>query len=319
MITTDLRELLRYAVLAPSSHNTQCWKFRLAENSIAILPDFSRRCPVVDPDDHHLFVSLGCAAENLLHAALAAGFAGSTCFITEGDGEIRINFEKTSAMRTPFFDAIPRRQSTRSEYDGTAVSNNELHLLEQAGTGKGVRVMLLTEKSMMEQVLEYIVQGNTAQMRDPAFVSELKSWIRFSESDAVRLSDGLFSRCTGNPSAPRWLGNVLFNMFFKEKAENDKCARQVRSSAGIAVFVSESDDPAHWVEAGRTYERFALQATALGIHTAHLNQPVEVRSIRPQFASALNIKSGRPDLIIRFGRGAEMPRSLRRAIESVLI
>jgi hypothetical protein len=27
-----------------------------------ILPDLSRRCPAVDPDDHHLFVSLGCAA-----------------------------------------------------------------------------------------------------------------------------------------------------------------------------------------------------------------------------------------------------------------
>jgi hypothetical protein len=64
-----MRELARYATLAPSSHNTQCWKFRLGEQSVSILPDFQRRCPVVDPDDHHLFVSLGCAAENLLQAA----------------------------------------------------------------------------------------------------------------------------------------------------------------------------------------------------------------------------------------------------------
>src|ERR1700724_1574368 len=56
-----LRELVRYATLAPSSHNTQCWKFRIQERSITIEPDFSRRCPVVDPDDHHLFVSLGCS------------------------------------------------------------------------------------------------------------------------------------------------------------------------------------------------------------------------------------------------------------------
>ena len=30
-------ELVRYATLAPSSHNTQCWKFALAADSITIL------------------------------------------------------------------------------------------------------------------------------------------------------------------------------------------------------------------------------------------------------------------------------------------
>ena len=48
------RELVRQATLAASSHNTQPWKFRVAEQSITILPDFTRRTPVVDPDDHHL-------------------------------------------------------------------------------------------------------------------------------------------------------------------------------------------------------------------------------------------------------------------------
>ena len=64
-------ELVRYATLAPSSHNTQCWKFAVEGKGITILPDLSRRCPVVDPDDHHLYVSLGCAAENLVLAAKA--------------------------------------------------------------------------------------------------------------------------------------------------------------------------------------------------------------------------------------------------------
>lgn len=64
-----VRELVRHATLAPSSHNTQCWKFGGDEKSISIRPDFGRRCPVVDPDAPHLFVSLGCAAENLVQAA----------------------------------------------------------------------------------------------------------------------------------------------------------------------------------------------------------------------------------------------------------
>jgi hypothetical protein len=66
-----LRELVRYATLAASSHNTQPWKFAPRERSISIVPDLARRTPVVDPDDHHLYVSLGCAAENMVHAGRA--------------------------------------------------------------------------------------------------------------------------------------------------------------------------------------------------------------------------------------------------------
>ena len=42
----DPRELVRLAVLAASSHNTQPWKFAIRRDAITILPDFSRRCPV---------------------------------------------------------------------------------------------------------------------------------------------------------------------------------------------------------------------------------------------------------------------------------
>ena len=111
---------------------------------------------------------------------------------------------------------------------------------------------------------------------------------------------------------------LLFGLLLRPKSENDKCARHLRSASGIAVFVSERNDKRHWIEAGRCYERFALQATALGIRTAFLNQPVEVAPLRSQFATWLNLGARRPDLVVRFGRGPEMPRSLRRPIEQVL-
>ena len=63
---------------------------------------------------------------------------------------------------------------------------------------------------------------------------------------------------------------------------------------------------------------FALQA-ALGIRHTFINQPVEVSVLRSQFANALWIGSQRPDLVVRFGRGPEMPRSLRRPVQAVLI
>jgi len=317
---TAMRDLVRQASLAPSSHNTQCWRFQIAEKSIAIVPDLTRRCPAVDPDDHHLFVSLGCATENLVHAALATGLHAEPRFDASGDGIIAVNLEPTRQRTTPLSQAIAERQCTRGDYDGQPISPADLRQLQQAGSGDGVSVRMLTARPAMESVLEYVVAANTAQMNDAAFVEELKQWIRFGSDEALRTGDGLFAGTTGNPTMPRWLGSRAMSLFFKPKSENERYARQVRNSAGIAVFVSERSDKPHWVESGRCYERFALQATALGIRNAFVNQPVEVGALRPQFAQWLDLTAGeRPDLVVRFGRGPAMPWSMRRPLQDVLV
>jgi len=311
-------ELVRNATLAPSSHNTQCWKFMVEPSAITILPDPLRRCPAVDPDDHHVFVSLGCATENLIQAALASGLKGQAVY-DENREAIRVALVPTKGFVSPLFNAIAARQCTRGEYDSQPLSPGELGLLERAGSSSEVRMLLLTERGALEQVLDYVVQANTVQMADPAFVSELKSWIRFNGAQAVQRRDGLYSATTGNPNIPTWLGELAFGALYRPKAENDKYVRQMRSSAGIALFVAQSADKAHWVDVGRCYERFALQATALGIRNALVNQPVEVSSVRPQFASAFGLAGQRPDLVVRFGRGSAMPPSLRRSVPAVLV
>jgi len=84
----DVRELVRLATLAANGHNAQPWRFRIRERAIHILPDHSRRTPAVDPDDHHLYASLGCAAENLAIAAAAGGRVGDLRFDPGGVGAI---------------------------------------------------------------------------------------------------------------------------------------------------------------------------------------------------------------------------------------
>jgi hypothetical protein len=313
------RVLIAHSVLAASSHNTQPWKFRPEASGITILPDLSRRCPVVDPDDHHLFVSLGCACENLTISARAVGLDPTVEFEPAGNGAVRVTLQPKAADRSPLFEALHSRQSSRTEYDGKPVSGPQLHALEQSGSEPGVRMILLTSAADRERVLEYVIEGNRAQLGNTRFVHELEQWIRFSESDAVRRGDGLFTASTGNPTLPPWLGRQLFRVFLSPGSENDKYRRQIRSSSGIAVWVSDVDDKAHWIAAGRACERFCLQAAALGIRTAFINQPVEVAAIRAQFASFIGITHGRPDLIVRFGYGPAMPRSLRRPLEDVII
>ena len=310
-----MSELVRYATLAANSHNTQAWRFTIGERRITIAPDLARRTPVVDPDDHHLFASLGCAAENLVHAAAAMGFRAAPAFEA---GMVSISLEPAPRERSPLLDAIPRRQSTRAAYDGKPVANEALRLLEQAGTGNGVSALLVTDRARIAAVVDYVVEGNSAQMRDKAFMDELEAWMRFNETDAVAAMDGLFSRASGNPSLPAWLARMALRFAFTERGENDKYRAHIGSSAGIAVLVSERDDKPHWVEAGRACQRFALQAAALGLKYAFINQPVEVPQLRRQIASFLGIGDRRPDLVVRFGAGPDLPKSLRRPVAQVM-
>lgn len=310
------RELVRAATLAANSHNTQPWLFRLAERSIVIAPDPSRRCPAVDPDDHHVYASLGCAAENMVQAASVLGLAASPQ--VGADGSIAVGLEKSAPVASPLADAIVRRQSTRVEYDGRAAGAEALRALEAAGQGDGVALLLITDRPRIDRVLDLVVAGNTAQMRDQAFMAELKAWLRFSDADAVAAMDGLFSRASGNPALPAWLAKLLLPFVFTEKGENDKYARHIRSSAGLAVFVSARDDRAHWIAVGRACQRFALQATALGLTSAFVNQAVEVPRQRTELQALLGLGDRRPDLVLRFGRGPELPRSLRRPVDAVI-
>jgi nitroreductase len=314
----DLAELIRYATLAASGHNTQPWRFHLADDRIAIRPDFARRTPVVDPDDHHLFVSLGCAAENLALAAAECGRRSEVRFDPEGAGSIIFEFDGAPPEHSILFEAIPRRQATRADYSGRPVSAPDLETLAAAVRVPGVDLILATDRQQIERVLDLVVAGNSAQMADPAFVRELKDWLRFNPRQALETGDGLFSAASGNPTAPAWLGGLMFDLVFRVATENDKYVRQLRSSAGVAIFVSEHDDKDHWVRAGRACQRFALQATALGLKHAFINQPVEVAALRPQLANLVGMAGRRPDIVMRFGYGPTLPFSPRRPVGAVL-
>ena len=92
----------------------------------------------------------------------------------------------------------------------------------------------------------------------------------------------------------------------------------MNSSTGIAVFVGAAADPAHWVAVGHACQRFALQATALGLKSAFINQRGEVAALRPHFAALVGLPGTRPDLVMRFGYGPPLTRSPRRPVALVI-
>jgi hypothetical protein len=316
-VDADPRPLVHYATLAASSHNTQPWRFRCQPGRITVAADLSRRCPAVDPDDHHLYASLGCAVENLLLAAEAAGRRGTVTF----DGSaaaVHIDFAAAPARRSALFEAIPTRQCTRTEYEERALTRSERAALEAVGNGSGVSMRLITTDLEREQVAQYVMQGNIAQFADAAWKRELRQWIRFDVAEAEASGDGLFGPVMGSPQAPRWLGELFARFMMNARSQNQRDLHNIRRSGAVAVFLSEQDDAPHWFEAGRCYQRVALQADALGLRSAFINQPVEVAALRGEFARYLGVSGGRVDLVIRLGHGPRMPYSLRRPLESVM-
>ena len=196
--------------------------------------------------------------------------------------------------------------------------SDELKQLQQVADMDGVSVLWVTDPVQLKVVTDFVLQANDAQMDDAAFMRELKRWIRFNPSEALNTRDGLFGACVGSPSVPGWLARLMFKLLMRKKPERVKIARQIRSSAGVAVFFGEREDRAHWVQVGRSFQRFALQATALDIRHAHINQPIEVPSLRASFAHALGLGDVRPDLVIRFGYAEPMPMSIRRPVKDVM-
>ena len=243
--TNDYTNLVRYATMAASSHNTQPWKFKLEPGRISILPDFTRRCSAVDPDDHHLFASLGCALANLVEACSAAGLRSHIKY-DETSSSLVVDLEASSISRSELFDAIPKRQCSRTMYDGSEVSARNLKLLEKTGSGNGVSVMLFTGHSNLSKIAEYVVEGNIAQMNDLEWIDELKFWIRFNGNHAVNTGDGLYVKSMGSPDAPKWMGNFILRFALTAENQNKKDLKNILSSSGVAVFVSDHENQAHW-------------------------------------------------------------------------
>ena len=106
----------------------------------------------MDPDDHYLFASLGCAVENLSLAAAARGRKDDLRFDSGGAGSMVFEFGNAPPERSILFDAIPKRQSTRTDYDGRPVTAADLESLTTAARIPGVDLILVTDRQQVERV-----------------------------------------------------------------------------------------------------------------------------------------------------------------------
>lgn len=305
--------LLRYAVLAPSSNNTQPWQFSVTEEEIRVFPDKSRWLMVGDPDQRELYLSIGCALENLLIAAENFGFAPNVHYYEGAPDEpvVRVALARggiPSPLRThELFRAIPRRQTNHGVYDGKPVAPEALDRIVQSGVEDGVRLWLTGVAEDKREFHELLVRADAIQFANPAFREELGHW----------LGEGAF----GTPWLLAKIGELAVthvNAVGRASSRHD--ARVLMSSPILGILSTRGKDRVAQVRAGQALERIYLMATHLGLAIQPVSQILEVPETRVALHQGLPQGAGVAQQPFRLGHAERQKgHTPRRPVESMLI
>ena len=312
----DFLTLIKAATQAPSGHNSQPWWFETSDHSIVISPNLDRALPAVDGQHRELFISLGCALENLCIKASELQYQTNVTLSPEG--VITIDLQKSEAVAPdPLASVIEKRQTNRSVYDNKRIDPALLQSLV-AQTGATGIFTFANGTPLFEKLTDAVLQGNTAQMSDPAFKNELLSWIRFNKKHSESTHDGLSYAVLGAPNLPRWVTELIVKGSLKAKTQNKTDLKKIQSSSHIILLTTEKNDIATWIQTGRILERFLLLLTQAGIAHAYLNQPCEVPEINTMLRENLPIAQAYPQILLRLGYAQPMAYSKRKDIREVM-
>jgi len=311
--TEKLRFLVRYAILAPSSHNTQPWIFSVDGDEIRVFVDKTRWLKVADPDQRELHMSVGCALENLLIAAEHFGYGHEVNYFPDSDREelvARVKFMpqgKPSPFRGPeLFDAIPVRHTNHQFYTSRPISQYYQQRLQDCCVEEDIYLYLTNDPEIKRKVDDLITRADATQFADPAFREELGYWI----------GQGVF----GTP----WLLAKLAQLavshvnFGKVVAKTD--SEVLMSSPVLGLLSSKGNDRKTQVKVGQVFERIYLTAAALGISLQPMSQIVQIAEIRAELAKLIPVADRFPQQPFRLGYAkSETEHTPRRPLKEVLV
>ncbi len=319
----NAEELIYYATKAPSGHNSQPWKFSVQGKSITIHPDFSCALPVVDPDYRELFISLGCAAQNI---CVAAAHLGYQCHReirknSQGNDSIVIIFnEDQSIAKEKLFAFIEKRQTNRSVYTGESVDSGVVANLQELTREDNIGIYAFQNGEFHFQTIKAaILEGNAIQMSDAEFKKELLAWIRFNQSEVNRLQNGLTYKVMGAPPMPRFFGKAIVKSFLTPKKQNKSDTEKIDSSSHFVLLTTKNNTVREWITLGMTLQKILLRLTELGVACAYLNPPCELKALAEQLQEQLPINHEYPSILLRVGYAENIPFSPRKTIDKVIV
>ncbi len=318
---SDFLKMLENGIKAPSGHNTQPWKFKINKNSIDVYPNLEKELPIVDANHRELFISLGCAVENICLTANQLGYKYQIEIINQDNAPfIHIELNKGEVRKSPLFLQIDKRQTNRSVYNSKIIKEKTLNELKNLNIASPVSIFFYEKgKNEFLTLSELIYKGNEILFSNNEFKEELLDWIRFNKKEVEKKKDGLAYNVLESPSLPKWLGKPIVKSFLKPKPQNKSEKEKLNSSSHLVIIATEKNTPENWILAGQVLERFLLKCTELGIAVAFSNQPCEVQELSNELRKKIEIKNNYPMLLMRIGYAEKMPYSKRKTLDKVLI
>jgi hypothetical protein len=281
--------MLQYAVLAPSGHNRQAWSFHITDAGVDVLPDPGRRLPVIDPDDRELTMSLGAAIANLRVAAAHFGFESTVVYpaakgASEPDVVAAVEIRETATpdpLLERMFDAIRRRHTNRSPFDG-----------------EGIEPAALT--ALIDVVERYPETFHIVYRHDTQHTADLIAFAEGLLMNDTSYRDELTACAPAGAAAETSNGN-----------------RALAMSAAALLIVTSAADSISLLRAGEALEYLLLTITDSGLQYSFLNAPVHRADLRDRVEMLAGAVGAQ--LILRIGHGvAVTEHSTRRPLHAVV-
>ncbi len=306
--------LVASAILAPSSHNSQPWLFRVRPAGIDLLADRTRALPAGDPNDRELTISCACALFNLRVAAAHAQLSATVrerCGGADPDCLATLEVSPATAPDTALAalaDAMALRRTYRHTFADRPVAAAVLVALAGAAAQEGAWLQVLESRTQRQQAAELVAEGDEDLWADPAWRRELASWLH-----PRRRGDGLALPGLTLPVAQAVVRT--FDMGYGVAARDIQLAD---ASPVLAVLGTAGDGVADWLAAGQALQRLLLTAVQHGLQASYLNQPIQVASLRTKLRQ-LTGRHGFAQLLLRLGHADSLlPATPRRPLEEVI-
>ena len=289
------RFLLRYAILAPSSHNSQPWEFAIDDGAIEIHTAEERWLEVADPDKRELHISLGCAIENLCIAAEHFELKANVEHFESGTPVSMVKF--TSATETDttrpreLFDEITDRRTDHHVFTDEPIPDHVLDRLTAMVSEDEVTLFLIVNSSLKNSLAELQARADRLQMDDTEYRKELGFWIGSGALGASWLSARI--------------GQTVVTHLDLGDREAQKNSKLLQSAPVIGVLLTETDARTDRVKVGQVYERLALAANSAGVAVHPMSQILERPGMRDELTTLLTDANGLPQHLFRLGYSSE--------------
>jgi nitroreductase len=309
-----VEELVAAAILAPSMHNTQPWRFRFEPPSqtIELYADPARMLPFADPDGRAVHIACGAALLNLRLAAAVAGRRPVVKLIPTVTKRLLLATVRLAGPcqaqpdEIELHRAIPARRTNRSPFSGRPVPAGILAELAEAARMEGA-VLHVPDRQEAIRLLRLARDAERTLLAHPGYRAELDRWAggardREGIPDEVLPPHDPVGTAPVRDFAPAQPGPVRY-AWFEEQPQ-------------LAVLSTPSSSRSDWLHAGQALQRVLLTATVRGIAVSPLTQPLET----PDAWLVRNPRSGidYPQMILRLGYGLPVPHSPRRPVSEVL-